>query len=148
MARFTVFFSVALTAGAEKTVVRWNTPASRKGTLRRLNIADKLAGSTDEGIRWKIYTGGTDGTGTSQTPLALNGQSAAVATAKVNYTVEPTGSPTEVLRGAIPAGGAADLAFEGEEGLTVAHSSAIALALTATQSRASGIVEGFAEFEE
>lgn len=145
MAQYTVSFSVALTAATAKTVVRWMTPASRSGKLVTLSATDKLAGSTDQGIGYRILTGGTDGTGTSQTPYPLNDAKACVATAKVNYTAEPTGSPTEVLRGAIPAGGGIAEAWEG---IVVPHSSAIAIEFTAAQARGAGVVEGFATFEE
>lgn len=148
MGRFLLSGSFALSAAAAKTLVRVNTPASRKLALRHIVVTDKLAGASDEGIAVRVLTGGTDGTGSSATPLPLGGAAACLSSAKVNYTVEPTGSPTEVARFAVPAGGGVDLAFEGSSSIEVPHSSAVALELTAAQGRGSNIVYVALEFEE
>lgn len=140
MARYEISGTFALTAATEKTVIRFMTPSSRKATLRLVEIVDGEAAAGDTGILYKIYTGGTDGTGTSATPLALNAAAASLGTAKVNYTVEPTGSPTEVERGRVPAGGGISQRYEGEEGIEIAHSSAVAVALTAVEARGSDVV--------
>ena len=93
-------------------------------------------------------TAGTDGTGTAATPLPLDGASACVATAKVNYTAEPTGSPVEAYRTKTIPGGAIEKIFEGDEGIVVVHSSALAIELTAAQSRGSNVVAVELTFEE
>lgn len=148
MGRFLLTGSFALGIATAKTLIRVNTPSSRKIALRHIVVTDKLAGASDEGIAVRVLTGGTDGTGTAATPLPLGGAAACVSSAKVNYTVEPTGSPVEVARFAVPAGGGIDLAFEGPSSIEVPHSSAIALEVTAAQARGSNIVYVALEFEE
>lgn len=140
MARYELSGTFALTLGTAKTVIRYMTPTSRKATLRYLEIVDGEAAASDTGLLYRILTGGTDGTGTSATPSPLNGAAAALGTAKVNYTVEPTGSPTEVERGRVPAGGGVQLRYEGEEGIEIPHSSAIAIELTGVEARGSDVV--------
>lgn len=135
MARYSISTQVTLAAATAKTSTRVNTAASRKVTLRRITITDKLAGATDESVRVRVMRGGTDGTGTAATPAPRNAAAACISTAKVNYTVEPTGSPTEDWRNAIPAGAGIDIQFEGDEGIEYAHSSACALELYSTQAR-------------
>lgn len=148
MAQYAVSGTFALTATTAKTVLRIMTPASRKGILRRIIVTDAQAGATDAGLLARILTGGTDGTGTSVTPTPLNAAAACVSTAKANYTVEPTGSPVEVWRTAVPSGGGIDVVLDGEQGLQVAHSSAIALELTAANTRGSNTVGATLIFEE
>lgn len=148
MARYELSGTFALSAGTAKTVARVMTPASRKLTLRRVEIVDRLAGSTDSGILYRVLTGGTDGTGTAATPTPLQDAKACLSTAKLNYTVEPTGSPTETERGAVPAGGGTVQSYEGDEGIEIPHSSAIAVELTAAQARASDMVSFKLIFEE
>lgn len=140
MARFELSGTTALSAGTAKTVVRFMTPSSRKATLRAAEVVDGEAAAGDLGILARILTGGTDGTGTSATPLPLNGAAASLGTAKVEYTVEPTGSPVEVERFRLPAGGGTSQRYEGEEGIEIPHSSAIALELTAAEARAANVV--------
>ena len=147
MARFSVSSTFALTTATAKTVIRINSPASRKAILRKIVIVDSLAASTDAGIILRVLTGGTDGTGTANTPVPLNGTSACVSTAKITYTAEPTGT-TEVYKSAVPAGGGIEVAFDGEEGIQVPHSSGFGLELTAAQARAAGIVAATLIFEE
>jgi hypothetical protein len=147
MARYAISTQITLAAATAKTAIRVNTPASRKAILRRVIVTDKLAGSTDEGVRVRVMTAGTDGTGTGATPVPLNNAQACVATAKVNYTVEPTASPVEVWRNAVPAGAGIEWGFEGEDGIQVPHSGAVALELTATQARTTS-VEVTMVFEE
>ena len=139
MARFELSGTTALTAGTAKTVVRFMSPSSRKATLRAIEVVDGEAAAGDLGILARVLTGGTDGTGTSATPLPLNGAAASLGTAKVEYTVEPTGT-TEVERFRLPAGGGNAPRYEGEEGIEIPHSSAIALELTAAEARAANVV--------
>lgn len=148
MARYELSGTFALTAGAAKTVIRFMTPATRKATLRRVEIVDRLAAASDSGLLCRILTGGTDGTGTAATPTPLNDAKACLSTAKVNYSAEPTGSPTEVERFAIPAGGGTVQPYEGDEGIEIPHSSAIAVELTAAQTRGSDMVSLKLIFEE
>lgn len=148
MARYELSGTFALTANTAKTVVRVMTPASRKLTLRRMEIVDRLAGASDSGLLYRLVSAGTDGTGTTATPTPLNDAKACLSTAKLNYTVEPTGSPTEVERGAVPAGGGTVQTYEGDEGIEVPHSSAIALELTGVQARGSDMVGVKFIFEE
>lgn len=148
MAQYEVSGTFALTENAAKTVLRIMTPSSRKAILRRITITDGQAGANDAGIRVRILIGGIDGTGTGVTPAPLNGAAACVSTAKANYTVEPTGSPTERWRHVVPSGGGIDLPRDGEQGIEFAHSSALALELTASQSRGSNTVGATLIFEE
>lgn len=148
MARYEISGTFALTAATAKTVVRVMTPTSRKLVLRRVEIVDRLAGATDSGILYRLLTAGTDGTGTAATPTPMQDAKACLSTAKVNYTVEPTGSPVEVERGAVPAGGGVVQAYENDEAIEIPHSSAIALELTAAQTRGSDMVSVKFVFEE
>lgn len=150
MPRYTVSTTTdfALVAATAKTALRINAASAAPVVLRRLVITDKLAGASDEGLEYAIKTGGTDGTGTAVTPVPLNNAAACAAAAEVAYSVEPTGSPTTVMKNGVPAGGGVDLPFEGESGIRAGASSGIAIVLTGTQARASGIVEVTAEFEE
>lgn len=134
----------ALVAATAKTVLRFNAGSGRKAKLKKLIITDALAGSTDQGVKFRVLTAGTDGTGTGFTPVPLGHASPSNGTAKVVYTVEPTGSPAEVIVGGIPAG-AKDTLFPD---ILVAASGAIAIELTAAQARASGVVSVEAVFEE
>ena len=147
MARYEVTGTVALTAATAKTVVRVMTPSSRKLTLRRAEIVDRLAGATDSGLLYRLLTGATDGTGTAATPLPLNDAKACLSTAKVNYTAEPA-STTEIERGAVPAGGGISQVYEGDEGIEIPHSNGIGLELTGAQARGSDMVAYKFVFEE
>jgi hypothetical protein len=65
------------------------------GALRRGKVYDVLIGTdgtpADNAIDWDISRMTVDGTGTAATPNALDPADAAMlATAKVNYTAEPT----------------------------------------------------------
>jgi len=140
MARYELSGTFALTGGTAKTVIRFMTPTSRKATLRYLEVVDGEAAASDTGLLYRVLSGGTDGTGTAATPTPLNGAAASLGTAKVNYTVEPTGSPTEVERGRVPAGGGVQIRYEGEEGIEIAHSSAVAIELTGIEARGSDVV--------
>lgn len=148
MARYVISGTFALAAGTAKTVGRIMTPATRKGTLRRLQIIDSKAGASDQGILARVLTGGTDGTGTAVTPTPLEGAAACLATANLNYTVEPTGSPTEVFRTTVPSGGGIDLLFEERDGIQVPHSSALGFEFTAAEARGSNVVSFAAYFDE
>jgi len=140
MARYELSGTTALSAGTAKTVVRFMSPSSRKATLRAVEVVDGKAAASDLGILARILTGGTDGTGTTATPYPLNGAPASLGTAKVEYTAEPTGSPVEVERWRLPAGGANAPRYEDEEGIEIPHSSAFALELTAAEARAANVV--------
>ncbi len=148
MARYVISGTFALTAATAKTVGRIMTPASRKLTLRRLQIIDSKAGASDQGILARVLTGGADGTGTAVTPTPLEGAVACLSTAKLNYTVEPTGAPAEVFRTTVPSGGGIDLLFEEREGIQIPHSSALAVELTAAEVRGSNVVSFAAYFDE
>lgn len=149
MARYTVTAAVALSAATAKTAVRINLGSLRKGVLKRVSVTDKLAASTDAGIDMRVMTAGTDGTGTGATPNPLGGASAANATAKINYTIEPTGSPVEVFKDACPAGATREWDFEQlDRYIEVAASGALAIELTAAQLRGASGVVVVLEYEE
>ena len=147
MARYILSGTTSLAAATAKTVVRWNSPASRKGGLVAFKIVDSKAGASDEGIRWRLMEGGTDGTGTAATPFPLNDTKASVGTAKIEYTVEPTGT-TERLRGKLSAGGGDNPRFEGDEIIEFAHASGLGIELLSTEARAANIVSWEATFAE
>lgn len=138
----------ALVAATAKTAIRINAASGRKVRIVEIRINDALAGSTDQGIKYRIMTGGTDGTGASFTPVPLDASSTAVSTAKVAYTAEPTGSPVEVFVDGLPAGSKVIERFSPDEAFLVAGSGAIYLELTAAQARASGVVSASVTFEE
>jgi hypothetical protein len=148
MGLYSISGTFALTAATATTLLRVNTPASRKITLRRITAVDGLAAATDTGMLVRLMKGGTDGTGTAATPLPRGSAAACVSTAKVNYTAEPSGAPTEIDRWRIPAGGGLDLRFDGEEGYECVHSSALYLEFTAVQARGANIVSAELVFEE
>ena len=148
MARFNVSGSFALTATIAKTIIRVMPPGTRAIMLRGFRIVDGLAAAADEGLLARVLTAGIDGTGTAATPFPLNNAGACLSTAKVNYTVEPTGSPVERYRTKVPGGGAIEKLFEGEEGIVIAHSSAVALELTSVSTKGSNVVSVELTFEE
>jgi len=139
MARYELSGTTALVAATAKTVVRFMSPTSRKATLRSIEIVDGKAAATDTGILFRVLTGGADGTGTVATPLPLGGAAASLGTAKVEYTVEPT-EAVEAERGRVPAGGGVQQRYDGDEGIEIPHSSAIALELTGAEARAANVV--------
>ncbi len=135
----------ALVAGAAKTVVRFNTSPNRAGILRELHVVDRMTGTAYTGIGIQIKTGGTDGTGTSYTPQPRNNANACLATAKVNYSAEPTGATAGPH---YACNIVADIRFDDLAGIVVGESSAIAIVLTAAEDRASGDVSVTALFQE
>lgn len=137
----------ALVAATAKTVIRFNAGAGRKAILREVTINDSLAGATDQGLKFRVLTAGTDGTGTAFTPVPLGDASASNGTAKVVYTAEPT-TPTEVYVDGMPAGSKITKRFDGAEGIRVAASGAIALEITGAQARSSGVVAASIVIEE
>jgi|HubBroStandDraft_6_1064221.scaffolds.fasta_scaffold166117_3 hypothetical protein len=84
--------AVALTAGTAKTLLSIAT-----GSVVPVDIVEMAfsCDATSTGllkVEFIVFT--SDGTGTSYTPKAANGDASLVAaatTAKINYTVEPTG---------------------------------------------------------
>jgi hypothetical protein len=138
---------ITLASGVEKTAIFITTASGKPCRLKRLKITDKLATSTDEGIQWRFLTGGTIGTGTTATPVPEDGAAACSATCKINFTVEPTGSPVEQMRNAFPAGGGEDFDFTFPTNNTVAASSTFAIPLKCGTAR-SVSVEVTLWFEE
>lgn len=149
MARYSITAAIALTAATAKTAVRVNVGSLRKGVLKHVSITDKLAASTDAGIDMRVMTAGTDGTGTAATPNPMGGASAANSTAKINYTIEPAGSPVEAYKDACPAGATREWDFEQmDRYIEVPASGALAIELTAAQLRGASGVVVVLEFEE
>lgn len=90
---------VSLAAGVAKTILSWINGSTRRCRLLELQIGFNSQLTTDQAVLLEIVRYGTDGTGTSITPVALDpGNPAAIGTSKHSYTVEPT-SPTIVVPG-------------------------------------------------
>ncbi len=137
--------SIALSAGVAKTAIRIVTPASRRAILRRLVVSD---GSNDDtGLTARVGTGGTGGTGTDATPAPCGNAVAALSTAKIDFSAEPTGMTLRESY-SFGAGSGVDQGFYGEEGVEVPHSSALNIVLTSIDARAAGEVSVVATFEE
>lgn len=137
--------SIDLSAGVAKTAVRIETPASRRAILRKLVVTD---GSNDDtGLTARVGTGGTGGTGTGATPAPCGNAVAALSTAKIDFSAEPTGMTLRESY-SLGAGGGVEQRFDGEEGIEVPHSSALNIVLTSIDARASGEVSVVATFEE
>jgi hypothetical protein len=84
---------------ALKTIAAVLTPATRRAKLKKVIIGSSGA-PADNAAKFQVRRITTDGTGTAATPLPTDvAETAALCTAKVNYTVEPTyiaGSELEI----------------------------------------------------
>jgi hypothetical protein len=92
MAKYAIIGSQATVSGSYKTVL---DVFATTGALRRGKIYDVLIGTNgtpaDNYLQWDISRMTADGTGTAVTPQALDpADVAALATAKNNYSAEPT----------------------------------------------------------
>lgn len=137
----------ALAATTLKIPLRINAGAARKVIIREWGVVDKLAASTDEGIKVRIVTDATDTTGTTTTPKPLNDSSASAASGELLTAVD-TGAGVEHSVYAVPAGAAMVKRYDDDEGIKIAASTGIYFELTAAQARASGIVHIWVIFEE
>lgn len=147
-AKYTLFTDdFALVAATENIPLRINAGAARAVILREVTITDKLAGSTDEGIRFRVMTGDTNTTGTTTTPTPLGSASASAASGELVGCAAST-TPAEKYNNACPAGGAIIKRFDDDEGIGGAASTGIYISLLAAQARSSGIVHVTAIFEE
>lgn len=83
---------VALTATTAKTVISVITTANRRARIKEIFIGFKSVTSTDAPVLVEEVQADTDGTGTSETPRALDpaDAGAAVTTSKRDYSAEPT----------------------------------------------------------
>jgi hypothetical protein len=92
MAKYAITGSQATVSGSYKTVL---DVFATTGALRRGKVYDVLIGTNgtpaDNYLQWDISRMTADGTGTAVTPQALDpADVAALATAKNNYSAEPT----------------------------------------------------------
>jgi hypothetical protein len=92
MAKYAITGSQATVSGSYKTVL---DVFATTGSLRRGKVYDVLIGTNgtpaDNYLQWDISRMTADGTGTAVTPQALDpADVAALATAKNNYSAEPT----------------------------------------------------------
>ena len=92
MAKYAITGSQATVSGSYKTVLDL---FATTGALRRGKVYDVLIGTNgtpaDNYLQWDISRMTADGTGTAVTPVALDpADVAALATAKNNYSAEPT----------------------------------------------------------
>jgi hypothetical protein len=92
MAKYAITGSQATVSGSYKTVL---DVFATTGALRRGKVYDVLIGTNgtpaDNYLQWDISRMTADGTGTAVTPVALDpADVAALATAKNNYSAEPT----------------------------------------------------------
>lgn len=141
--RFKVAFNVSLSAATKKTVIRFNTASSRRGTIERIQIGCNSVTSTDVAIQGTVQQGrGADGTGTADTAILEYGAASGseLGTHKIIYTVEPTaGTPNQLLVFEVPVGCVYDTAYAPITGgaLFCPVSSNIAIELTSAQARTS-----------
>jgi len=92
MAKYAITGQQAAVSGSYKTVL---DVFATSGALRRGKVFDVLIGTNgtpaDNFLQWDISRMTADGTGTAVTPNPLDPSDvAALATAKANYTAEPT----------------------------------------------------------
>lgn len=83
--------ATAIGAAATKTVIELATASTASGRIVGLTASFDLASGTPPAVEIGKYT--ATGTGTTYTPLKYNGEAqnrAAVWTAKINHSVEPS----------------------------------------------------------
>lgn len=149
MARYTISTSITLAAATEKTAIQVIAPSTGPIVVRNVTIADTLAGSTDEGVHYRLTTALTGGTGTSATPVPELDAAAFGGTAKVNYSAEPsTGTEVELYANVVPAGGGVDKVFETPSGFRIAASGVVNVRLKSTQVRTTAPVFVSLEIEQ
>lgn len=129
----------SLAAATPKTAWRYNASASRRGKLSRFLSFDQSVTGTDQPIVCQVWsTSGTDGTGTTVTPVAPY-SGPILGTNKVNYTVEPTvGTPVLLSSFEIPTASGVDIDFTFPSNLDLSCpvSGNISIVFTSAQARA------------
>jgi len=124
--------AVAVVGTTAKTVATVITPATRRARIKRVTIGGLSVTATHAPGTVELVQFDTDGTGTAVTPSALDGaESAAICTAKVNYTAEPTTGP--VVRSIFslsPQGVTLEKAFGPGEEIVVPVSKVLAVRVT------------------
>lgn len=117
MAKYAINMTAAVTCGAAtaKYIMGLITPATRRASIRRLIIGAKSVTTSHVPGIVEFVQFTTDGTGTAVTPSPLDsGETAALCSAKVNYTVAP--NTGEAVRfgplSLSPQGVTAEFAFE------------------------------------
>lgn len=82
---------ISLVAGTAKSVLAWICGSTRRARILTIQLGGASVTQADPPMLIEVVRFTSDGTGTAITPVALDpGNPAAIATAKANYTVEPT----------------------------------------------------------
>ena len=131
----------SLTAATPKTMLGWINPATRRSRALRFSLGFSSTTNTDGAVTVEIvrFTG-ADGTGSAVTPVPVDpGNPAAIATAKENYSAEPSTPVVLYTQKVTPQpGGTVEIPFDLAALPTAAVSNILGLRLTAPQSQ-SGI---------
>lgn len=123
---------VSLTGTTAKTVAAVITPATRRIRIKRVTLTGLSATSSHVPGTMEIVQFDTDGTGTAVTPVALDAsETASLCTAKVNYTVEPSGGVViRSVTGVSPQGVTFEKSFGPGEEVVVPVSKVIGVRVT------------------
>lgn len=138
---------VALVAATAKTVLALITGATRRAKVKELTIAFSSTTQTDAPVLVELVQFDTDGTGTAATPVAVDrADPAAIATAKSNYTAEPTVNPAVLWETRMtPIGGTLILQTPLGDEFKFSLSKTYALRMTAPQAQTARVVLKFEE---
>lgn len=121
----------SLVLGTEKTLVQVITGSTRKLRVFRVDLSFSSTTSSEAPVLLRVLTQTTAGTVSAATPAAITqSDPAAIFTAGVNATVEPTAGTTLVRHRITPVGGFVSYDFGGAP-IELSVSTRVGFALTA-----------------
>lgn len=128
----------SLTATTAKTIVQLVTGATRRAKILTLELAFSSVTSTEAPVLAELVLQTTAGTMSAATPVAADqADPAAICTAQITATVEPTTTTILWAERLTPVGGTAVWVFPKDEQITMLVSTRVGLRLTAPANQSS-----------
>ncbi len=137
----------SLTAATAKTVAQLVTGATRRAKILTVETAFSSVTSTEAPVLIELLLQTTAGTMSAATPAIVDqADPAAISTAQITATAEPTASTILWAERVTPVGGTAVFVFPRDEQITMAVSTRVGLRMTSAASQSN--VRAVVTFQE